>query len=49
MSIIAYTGDTGWIEPTLLKIHECLNSEIIPEPDEKCEYCDYRKMTRNYE
>ena len=49
MSIIAYEGDTGWIEPTIFQIHECLNSDVIPSSGEKCEYCDYRKLTHKFE
>ena len=43
VSIIPYTGRTDWVEPTLLKIKECLDSDILPGPAEHCDYCTYRK------
>ncbi|MBU1868274.1 PD-(D/E)XK nuclease family protein [Patescibacteria group bacterium] len=41
--IIAHQGDTSWVEPTLIAIKECLNSDKIPSGSENCEYCQYRK------
>jgi hypothetical protein len=49
MSILEHIGKTDWVEPTIFKIHECLNSEIIPDSGEKCEYCDYRKLIYKFE
>ena len=49
MSIVEHNGKTDWVEPTIFKIHECLNSEIIPDSGEKCEYCEYRKLIRKFE
>ena len=40
-SIISYEGDNSWVEPTILKIKECLDSETIPFPSNDCEYCAY--------
>ncbi len=42
IKIIPYVGKTDWIEPTLVKIKECLNSEDIPDPDPDCDFCKYR-------
>jgi len=44
MTIIPYEGDTGWIEPTLKKIREVLESSELPNTGEKCEYCRYREL-----
>src|SRR3989338_5424240 len=37
------SGSSEWIEPTLLHIKKCLDSEEIPERAEKCDYCTYRE------
>lgn len=49
MSIIEHKGDTDWVEPTILALHECLNEDVVPMPSEKCEYCEYRKLTHKFE
>lgn len=43
IKVIPYTGNDGWIESTLLKIKECLDSEAIPQVGDTCDYCLYRK------
>lgn len=43
MSIVTYTGDDSWIDEKLILAKECLMMNKIPAPDEKCEYCEYRK------
>ncbi len=43
VKIIPYTGNANWIEGTLLKIKECLDSEEIPKPGDACDYCMYRE------
>ena len=41
-SIIPYTTkDYNWVENTLNDIKETLESDIIPEYSENCEYCNY--------
>ena len=49
MSIIEHQGNADWIEPTILAMHECLNQDTIPKSGEKCEYCEYRKLTHKFE
>ena len=39
--LIAYQGDLSWIEPTLLDIRKCLETDKIPEPTETCDFCQY--------
>ncbi len=41
LSIISYEGDDSWVEPTIYKIKECLDSDEIPEVTTDCEYCGY--------
>jgi CRISPR/Cas system-associated exonuclease Cas4 (RecB family) len=47
--IIAYEGNDAWIEPTIIKIKQCLEGDIPPvghqvmRPTEPCEYCEYAK------
>lgn len=43
LSIVPYTGNDSWVEPTLLDIHRCLSSDHLPSASESCEYCSYRK------
>ncbi len=39
--LIPYEGNASWIEPTLDKLIECINSDSAPKPAEDCEYCNY--------
>lgn len=41
IKLIPYTGNCGWIENVLIDIKACLDSEIIPDQAEACEYCSY--------
>ena len=43
VTLIPYEGDDQWIEKVLLDIHKCLNSDIIPEANAECDYCNYIK------
>lgn len=43
VTLIAHTGNGDWIEPTLLKIKNCLEGEAIPTPGNDCDYCAYRE------
>lgn len=42
-TLVAVETDIDWIEPTLLKIKNCLESDILPESGVVCEYCPYRE------
>jgi len=42
-TLVPCEGDTSWIEPTLSKIKECLESEAYPQSGFNCEYCPYRE------
>jgi len=45
--LISYVGNTAWIEPTLDKLIDCLNSLVPVQPSEDCEYCSYALRRRN--
>lgn len=47
IDIIPYTGDNSWIEKTLLDIRKCLELEKAPKPASSCDYCAYRKASRD--
>ncbi len=49
VKLIPYEGDTPWVEPTLIKIKECLMSDEIPEANEECDYCRYRFAVKRVE
>lgn len=40
ITLIAYTGDAGWIEPTLGQIRNCLDG-TLPKAAAECDYCRY--------
>lgn len=43
IKILPYTGDNSWIPDTLKEIKQCLLSDKIPDMNENCDYCNYRK------
>lgn len=43
IKVLPYEGTTDWIEGTLKNIYDCLMGENIPEMNEDCDYCRYRK------
>ena len=46
IKIIPYEGDTSWVEPTILDAIKYLKSDKPPNPDPDCDFCRYRKATR---
>ncbi len=44
-TLVPCEGDSAWIEPTLIKIKECLSHEMFPESGIKCEFCPYREAS----
>ena len=44
LTLHPYSGKPEWVEPTIFKIKEVLDSEKIPTPNPKCEHCAYCKM-----
>lgn len=42
-TLVPCEGEQNWIEPTLVQIKQCLESDRYPESGENCEYCPYRE------
>jgi len=49
MQIISHDGSDKWVEPTILKIKKCLDSDQIPDYSETCDYCKYRQAAKKIE
>jgi RecB family exonuclease len=47
MKIIPYTGDNSWVEGTVGKIVNLLESEDMPLPSSTCKYCNYIREYNN--
>ncbi len=47
ITLIDYKGDDSWVEPTLKKIKQVLESDQVPTADPNCDYCNYRKTVNN--
>ena len=43
ISLLSHVGNGHWIEPTLDKIKDCLESEKIPPYTDGCKHCNYVK------
>lgn len=43
VTLVPHVGDDGWVEPTLLKIKETLDSDALPKNAADCDYCTYRE------
>lgn len=41
ITLIPYEGDDSWVEKTIIKAHNCLNSDKVPEASPECDYCNY--------
>lgn len=41
--LIPYKGNDSWVEERIVKAHECLMGDIIPEMAENCDLCRYRR------
>ncbi|HEX3033977.1 MAG TPA: PD-(D/E)XK nuclease family protein [Thermodesulfobacteriota bacterium] len=42
VTLIPYEGNDSWVEPAILNIYQCLQSNIIPSFGAECDYCSYR-------
>jgi len=47
IKVIPYEGDESWIEETLLRIRETLDSDKLPQANLDCDYCLYRKSIQD--
>jgi hypothetical protein len=43
-TIIPYLADASWVEPAIVDIKKCLDSNEAPEPNQDCKYCGYRRL-----
>jgi len=41
MTLLPYEGDSSWVDDITVRLHECLNSDELPEPEAFCHYCNY--------
>jgi hypothetical protein len=48
IKMIPYVGNDDWIEPTLDKIKDCLNSDKLPDFNESCDHCTYTIKVSNF-
>lgn len=49
INLIAYEGSDKWVEPTLLDIKKCLDSDKIPEVGKSCDHCAYWNARKDFE
>lgn len=47
IKIIPYQGDDSWVEKTIIKAHQCLMNNKIPEASKDCDYCNYVQARKN--
>ena len=47
LQIISHKADSSWVEPTIIEIKKCLDSDAIPDSHPDCEFCLYRKLIKN--
>jgi PD-(D/E)XK nuclease superfamily len=45
MTILEHTGNSSWVDLTLLEIAQCLKNDRIPAPAPDCEYCAYKQLS----
>ena len=49
IKIIPYTGNTDWVEKTILGAIRCLQGDVLPESGEDCDFCKYRQAVKEFE
>jgi len=42
-TLVPCEGENEWLEPTLVQIKECLDSDVFPKSGDACEFCPYRE------
>jgi CRISPR/Cas system-associated exonuclease Cas4 (RecB family) len=47
ITLVPYKGDASWVEVTLQKIKDTLDEGVVPEPHPDCDYCAYKKASRD--
>lgn len=46
INVLPYDGDDKWVEQTLFDIKKLLESDEIPEPSPRCDYCNYYHLRK---
>lgn len=46
--LIPHDGDDSWVEPTLLKIKNCLNNDKVPDLTVDCQLCQFSDDVMNH-
>jgi len=46
---LPYEGNDSWIDDTIVKAHQCLMDDKIPQANEDCDYCNYNSARINAE
>jgi hypothetical protein len=49
ISLLPYTGNSEWVEPTLLELKACLMHDEAPSASAGCEFCGYIAATHKVE
>jgi hypothetical protein len=47
VTIVPHEGSDRWVEPTLAKMKDCLESDMPPRPTNDCEHCQYIEKAKN--
>ena len=45
--LLPYEGNDSWVEPAIIKAHDCLMSDVIPEYTPDCDFCGYQSHIRD--
>ena len=43
IKLLSHVGNDSWIEPTIVKIKDCLDQDDIPDSHADCQHCNYVK------
>lgn len=49
IKLLPYIGNTDWVEETVMSAIECLNSKVIPDSGDDCDFCRYREAVAEVE
>jgi hypothetical protein len=49
LTLIEHQCDDSWVEPLLIKAKECLMRDVVPDPGQECEWCQYRQEAAEME
>ncbi|MEN9407112.1 MAG: hypothetical protein RLZZ455_328 [Candidatus Parcubacteria bacterium] len=49
IKLLPYTGDSSWVEGVIADAIACLQSDVMPESSEECDFCSYRAAVKEVE